>query len=528
MVGVFASLKWRLVTSRLRATSGGTRAGILVGLGVLAVVLGFIVFGLVSLRLVPQVAQTFVVTLFVLQAVAWAIAPMVAFGVDETVDPAKFSLLPLRAPTLQRGLLVASLIGLLPACNLIVLIGAALAISDPWSVLPVALVAAVLQLMLCVVLSRALSTSLSALMSSRRGRDLGLIVGVGIFALYMGFTWTLNRGDGAGLATGATALASALAWSPPGALARLPLLVAQGAWLEVGAAVLVAAAGLGLAWWWWSAALRRSLTTVPSMTSSSAPAGEHQSTTVGVGLLGTARVVAQRDRLLIWRDPMRRAAWLVLLVLAIGWPFIVIGHSGALYAVTLAALLVGAQAGNIYAIDGSALWLHMMIIADRTKARGEALGHALAAGVLGIVVVLVSLLALAAVYDDWELLPGAIGLCLSAVLGSLAVALYLSARLPYAVPQSRKSMFASSVAGQKGRTAVATLALMVGGAVLALPAAGFVVAAHVVNPIWGWVGLVVGPVIAFAAVWFALGRTADLFLETEPEILDVVRAGDRV
>lgn len=528
MVGVFASLKWRLVTSRLRSTSGGARAAIIVGLLFFAVILGFVVVGLVSLRLVPEVARTLVVTLFVLQAVAWAIAPMVAFGVDETVDPAKFALLPLRRPTLQRGLLTASLIGLLPLANLVVLVGAALAISEPWSVLPIALVVAVLQLVLCVVLSRALSTSLSALMTSRRGRDLGLIVGVGIFALYMGFTWSLNRGDGAGLATGATVVASALAWSPPGALARLPLLVGQGAWAEAGAAVLVALAGLGLAWWWWSVALERSLTTMPSTTSSSAPAGEHDSTAVGVGLWGTAQVVAQRDRVLIWRDPMRRAAWLVLLVLAIGWPFIVIGHSGALYAVTLAALLVGAQAGNVYAIDGSALWLHMLIITDRTKARGEAIGHALAAGILGIGVVLLSVVVLAAVYDDWALLPGAVGLCLSAVLGGLAVALYLSARLPYAVPQSRKSMFASSVAGQKGRTAVATFGLMFGGAVLALPAAAFVLASHLAGPLWGWVGLVVGPLFALGAVWIAVGRTADLFLATEPEILDVVRAGDRV
>lgn len=528
MVGVFASLKWRLVTSRLRATSGGTRVAVIVGLIVFAVVLVLAAFGLASLRLVPQVAPTFVVTLFVLQAVAWAIAPLVAFGVDETVDPAKFTLLPLRAQTLQRGLLVASLIGLLPAANLVVLIGAAIGISQPWSVLPVALVAAVVQLLLCVVLSRALSTSMSALMTSRRGRDLGMLVGVGIFVLYLGFTWSLNRGNGAGLETGATVLASALAWSPPGALARLPLLVGAGAWTEAAAAVLVALVGLGLAWWWWSAALRRSLTTLPSMTAGSAPAGEHQSTAVGVGVSGTARVVAQRDWLLIWRDPMRRAAWLILLVLAVGYPFLVVGGPGALYAVVLAALLVGAQAGNIYAIDGSALWLHLMIVNDRTKARGEALGHALAAAVIGAVVVVVALVALAAVYDDWSRLPGALGLCLSALIGGLAVALYLSARLPYAVPQSRKSMFASSVAGQKGRTAVATLSLMVGGAVLALPALGFVIAAHVADPVWGWAGLVVGPAVALIALWISLGRTAELFLSTQPEILAVVRAGDRV
>ena len=36
MVGIFASLKWRLVTSRLRATSGATRIWMIVGLVVVA------------------------------------------------------------------------------------------------------------------------------------------------------------------------------------------------------------------------------------------------------------------------------------------------------------------------------------------------------------------------------------------------------------------------------------------------------------------------------------------------------------
>ena len=39
MVGVFASLKWRLVTSRLRTASPGARRGIIAGLVVVALAL---------------------------------------------------------------------------------------------------------------------------------------------------------------------------------------------------------------------------------------------------------------------------------------------------------------------------------------------------------------------------------------------------------------------------------------------------------------------------------------------------------
>ena len=178
VVGVFASLKWRLVTSRLRAAHGAARSGMIIAFVVVIAFVGFLTVGLAALRTVPDIAVPVVITVFTLQLVAWVLAPLVAFGVDETVDPTRFALLPIRPQTLQRGLLVASLIGYLPAANMILLLGAAIAIGVPWSVLPVAVVCAAVQLMICVVLSRAASTSMSALMTSRRGRDLGMAVGL--------------------------------------------------------------------------------------------------------------------------------------------------------------------------------------------------------------------------------------------------------------------------------------------------------------------------------------------------------------
>ena len=113
--------------------------------------------------------------------------------------------------------------------------------------LPVALVCAAVQMMLCVVLSRAASTSMSALMASRRGRDLGMVVGLLIFVLYMAFVAVMNHpGDGTALQSGALTVASVLQWTPPGALAALPHLVATGQWaLAAAAAALIALAALG-------------------------------------------------------------------------------------------------------------------------------------------------------------------------------------------------------------------------------------------------------------------------------------------
>ncbi len=530
MVGIFAGLKWRLVTSRLRATSGATRIWMIIGFVVAAAAVGLLTVGLAALRAIPEAAQPVVVTLFVVQLVAWVLSPLVAFGVDETVDPARFALLPIRTQTLQRGLLVASLIGYLPLANMVILLGAAVAIGVPWSVFPVALVCAVVQLIICVVLSRAASTSMSSLMASRRGRDLGMAVGFGIFVLYMGFVALLNSGgDQTGMPAGASSLAAVLAWSPPGALASLPSLIASGELAKAALAALIAAATLALAWWWWSFALQRSLTTVPSTTAGSSPAGHaREGHAVAIGVRGTMQVVAGRDRLLVWRDPMRRMPWLMIGFLTIIYPFLVVQGKGAVFAVAFGALLVGAQAGNQYGVDGSGLWLHLQTISDRVRARGEVLGHAIAAIVPGTVVVLVAMAVQAVWRDDYDKVPAALGVCFAALLGAIAVACFVSAVLPYAMPQSRVSLFASSVPGQKGRTFGASLAVLGGGALIAAPAGVAAVLSVTVSPVWGWVALAVGLVVGALAVWLSSRLTADSYLERAPEIFAVVSAGDRV
>ena len=93
---------------------------------------------------------------------------------------------------------------------------------------------------------------MSALMTSRRGRDLGMLVGFLLFVVYIGLSALLNTGGEQQFAAGAAAIADALAWTPPGALAALPGLVAGGDWPRAAASVIIAAAALWLAWWWWS------------------------------------------------------------------------------------------------------------------------------------------------------------------------------------------------------------------------------------------------------------------------------------
>lgn len=527
MVALFASLKYRLVTSRLRALPPKQRAGVLAGLLVALLAVGFAAWGISRLSEVPQAGYLVVTGLFALQLVAWTLTPLVAFGVDETVDPSKFALLPLRVPALQRGLLVSSLVGYLPLFNAVVLVGAALGVSFRASMLPLALVCAALQLVTVVVFSRAAATSMATLMTSRRGRDLGMVVGFGVLVVYMGASTALNSG-GAGLASASRTIAEVLAWSPPGALASLPAFVETGQWGRAGIAAATALVFVAIGWAWWSRALGRSLVSVDSDTSSSAPShGLGGRDAVGTTTRGVSAVVAGRDRTLIWRDPMRRLTFLIGAFMGIAWALLVFPGTAAVYATAFGAVLLGSQAANQLGLDGSGLWLHLVAFGDTVRARGELLGHALAALLPSIPVIGVCVVVVAVVRDGWGSVPGALAVDLAVLGGTVAVSTLLSPVVPYAVPQSRKSMFASSVPAQKSRAFRSSFGSMLGGILSAAPVIGLAVLGALVDPLWSWVALVVG--IALPVVWIRLAvtRGARAYLERGPEILAVVMAGDR-
>ena len=536
MVGLFAGLKWRLVSSRVRTATGGAKAWMIVGWGLALVVIVFLILGCFALRTNPAVATTVVVSLFTVQMVSWVLAPLVAFGIDETVDPARFALLPLTTGTLQRGLLVASLVGYLPFANALLLIGAAVALSSSWALLPVALVCAAVQLLLCVVVSRAASTAMSGLMSGRRGRDLGMAIGSVLFLLYLGLSFALNQttssvsdqASSSSLGSGASTVGRVLAWGPNGALAIIPSAVRDSDWSRLLIAVATAALAVAVGWRWWRDALRTSLTTVPSTTEGSAPAdGAAPGTAVANSVLGMVSLIMARDRVLTWRDPMRRIPWLMVAALSVLWPLLVIKGHGSLFAVAFPALMMGLQAGNQFGVEGTGVWLHMVAFADRTRARGEALGHSIFVLIPGAVIVVAAVFLQAYIRGDIRWVPAGLGVCMPLMLGAVAFTGYFSARLPYAMRQSRKSMFANSIPGQKGRTLGATAASMGGGLAVALPAIGLVVLSLTVSPIWGWVALVVGPLCGAVAVVVVSNLTATAYLSRMPEILATVAVGDR-
>ena len=160
-------------------------------------------------------SRTFAVVGATALTLGWALLPLLSVGSDETLDPGRLVLFPLRRATLMRGLLGASLVGPAPFAVIAVCVGATLGFvaAGGWLAVP----AYALLVILSAVTARALSTTLAAGLSSHRGRD-GLIIVASVFFLAVQGVRFI-RWDAIGPA-GYDRLDDVLRWTPPGMLGR--------------------------------------------------------------------------------------------------------------------------------------------------------------------------------------------------------------------------------------------------------------------------------------------------------------------
>ncbi|MGH2720739.1 MAG: ABC transporter permease, partial [Actinomycetota bacterium] len=180
MARYFVRLKLRLILNALR--SGRGAVGLVVGL-LLAVPLAIGGFGIFAFAARDEVAwaREIAVVGFTLLFLGWILLPVIGFGSDETLDPSRLALLPLTRRRLVAGLTAASCVGIPPLATLAVLAGTLPGYGRGAGTAVVAAAVAV-ELLLCVVASRAVVTALSRRLRSRKGRDT-ILVGVTLLAL---------------------------------------------------------------------------------------------------------------------------------------------------------------------------------------------------------------------------------------------------------------------------------------------------------------------------------------------------------
>ena len=123
VVAILVRLKLTLLRNSLRRSvwrTVGLIIGMVYALGiVVAVLIGMVALRFTSLELTADVT----VLAFSVLTLGWLLMSLLVFGIDETVDPAKFALLPVRARELLPGLLVAGLVGVPGIASALVSLG---------------------------------------------------------------------------------------------------------------------------------------------------------------------------------------------------------------------------------------------------------------------------------------------------------------------------------------------------------------------------------------------------------------------
>ncbi|MGW4569048.1 transporter, partial [Streptomyces sp. NPDC004561] len=153
LASTLVRLKLSLLRGGLRQ-SGGRRAAFVVS-AVLSLLFALAqLLGLVLLRGRAHADVVAVIGTAVL-ALGWAVLPLFFPTGDETLDPTRLVLLPLRPGPLVRALLAASLVGIGPLFTVLLLAGCALVPAHGAAGYAVAVVAVVLALLVCVALARA-------------------------------------------------------------------------------------------------------------------------------------------------------------------------------------------------------------------------------------------------------------------------------------------------------------------------------------------------------------------------------------
>jgi ABC-2 type transport system permease protein len=517
VVALIVGLKWQLLRNGLRRSTPqlvGLVIGGMYGLSVLAV----LVSGLVALRLaVPsEVARTVVVIGGSALTLGWVVFPVIAYGIDETLDPARFATFAVPRRQLVLGLLVSSLVSIPAAVTTI--LGMATVITWSRSVLAilVAPFGAAVAVLTCVALSRVTSTAFSAMSRHRRGRE---AVSVLMLLLAVGFgvvgSSIIKRLSTPGLLH---RVADVLGWTPLGLAWSAPADVAEGAigtgLLRLALAVVVLAAAL-LAW---DSLLRNALENPRGTTGD-------RSATRDAGLGWFARMpatpagaVAARSITSWRRDPRYISSVAMMFLLPLGLLLPPLSGGSRLWSLAMAptaGFLLGWSMHNDVAFDGTAFWSH---VATGVSGRADRLGR-LAPTAMAACVLLPGYACLACVLTSrWSLWPALFGVGLGFLLTGFGVASVMSALQPYPVPGPGENPFGAP----PGSSALTVAVQAVAGTavfVLNLPLLAIAVGALIGHVWMGWLCLGLAAVLGSAALAFGTWWGARIYDRRAPELL---------
>ncbi|MFI7392439.1 transporter [Streptomyces tendae] len=522
---VFVRLKLSLLRNGLRQ-SGGRRAAYLASLVVVLLFAALQLIGLVALRGYAH-ADSLVVLLAAVLALGWAVMPLFFPGGDETLDPTRLVMLPLRPGPLVRALLTSSLVGIGPLFTLCVFAGSVVAVAHGGAAYAVGVVGAVLALLVCVTLARAVAAANVRLLTSRKGRDLavlsGLVVAVGAQLVNFG----AQRLGSSGLGE-LDPVADVVRWVPPASAVGAMDAASDGSYGVALAQLALTAAALGLLLRVWARHLTRLMTTPDGSTlQGDAKAVRERGPAGPARWLPAGRTGTTMERTLryVWRDPKTKAAWVTSLAIGLIVPvFNAWQGTGSVYFACFAAGMLGIQMYNQFGQDTSAFWMVAMTISSTRDAYVELRARALALLLITLPYATLVTVLTTAMLDDWRTLPEALGLSLALLGAMLATGAWTSARFPYSIPQEG---YKNVAPGQVGLAWVSIFGGMIGAALLCAPVIALTIWLNVSAGAGdlGWVLLPVGAVYGAALTLLGLRLAAPRTADRLPEILTAVSKG---
>ncbi|MCX5119774.1 ABC transporter permease [Micromonospora sp. NBC_00362] len=541
----FVRLKLRVMGNNFRGQ--GWRIALFVGgalLGLWFAAAGFFLFAAPGLTGDGRYAVLIAAAGGGLLVLGWLLLPLVFFGVDETLDPARFALLPLPRRTLVTGLFVAALISVPVLAVLIASSGLVLTSWSlgGWSAGLVAVVGVLAGLLLCVAASRAVTSAFATMLRSRRVRDLAAVL-LAVTAALLGPLQVfglaaLREADWTRL----TGVATVIGWTPLGAPWTVGIDVAQGRVWAAPVKLLITVVALGALLAWWSRSIESAM--VGAASAGKAPVRRGVTGGAVAQLFPRVATWAGRDRFgaLVarearywWRDARRRANLITIAVVGIFVP-VLINVTGGDFAfedgagftaaasdsspvvVTISMLLVGVLAAvtlaNQFGFDGSAYAANVVAgVPGRVELRARMTAFSLyVLPMLGVVAVVLSFLLSR---PEW------IGLTIGGLVATygagLAVNSLISVLGAYSLPETSNPFAMNSGVGlAKG---LLTLLAMLASVVAAVP---MVVAAALLGDAWLWLALPVGAAYGLGAALLGAYLAGDVLDRRQPELLATV------
>ncbi|MGW5761612.1 transporter [Streptomyces tendae] len=522
---VFVRLKLSLLRNGLRQ-SGGRRAAYLASLVVVLLFAALQLIGLIALRGYAHV-DSLVVLLAAVLALGWAVMPLFFPGGDETLDPTRLVMLPLRPGPLVRALLTSSLVGIGPLFTLCMFAGSVVAVAHGGAAYAVGAVGAVLALLVCVTLARAVAAANVRLLTSRKGRDLavlsGLVVAVGAQLVNFG----AQRLGSSGLGE-LDPVADVVRWVPPASAVGAMDAASDGSYGIALAQLALTAAALGLLLRVWARHLTRLMTTPDGSTLQGDTKAVRERGPAGAARwlpAGRTGTTMERTLRYVWRDPKTKAAWVTSLAIGLIVPvFNAWQGTGSVYFACFAAGMLGIQMYNQFGQDTSAFWMVAMTISSTRDAYVELRARALALLLITLPYATLVTVLTTAMLDDWRKLPEALGLSFALLGAMLATGAWTSARFPYSIPQEG---YKNVAPGQVGLAWVSIFGGMIGAALLCAPVIALAIWLNVSagGGDLGWVLLPVGAVYGAALTLLGLRLAAPRTADRLPEILTAVSKG---